>query len=70
MRRKLMVVFRALGAMLGVLFIVLGVSVLGYFTEVGMLRRVAVGITMIVLAVYLLNYAITGRRYLFGRPPI
>jgi len=61
---------RVLGAMLGLSFLVLGACALAYFTEVGMFQRVAGGLASIGTGVYFLNYAITGRRYLSGRPPL
>lgn len=61
---------RVLGAMLGLLFIVLGVCALAYFTEVGILQRFIGGVAMIGTGIYFLNYGATGRRYLFGRPPV
>lgn len=64
------ILLRVLGAMVGVLLVVLGVSALAYFTEVGILQRIAGGIAMMGTGVYFLNYGMTGRRYLRGRPPI
>ena len=60
---------RVLGVVLGVLFVVLGVCALAYFTEVGTLQRIAGGLAMIGTGVYFVNYGVTGRRYLLGRPP-
>lgn len=60
---------RVLGAMLGLSFLVLGMCALAYFTEVATFQRVAGGLAMIGTGVYFLNYGITGRRYLSGRPP-
>jgi hypothetical protein len=70
MHRKPSMVIRVLGVALGVLLAVVGVCALIYFNEVGMLQRIAGGVAMIGTGVYFLNYGITGRRYLLGRPPI
>jgi hypothetical protein len=61
---------RVLGAILGLLFVILGVCALVYFSEIGTLQRMAGGFAMIGTGIYFLNYGITGRRYLLGRPPI
>jgi len=61
---------RVLGAVLGLMFVVLGACALAYFTEVGMFQRIAGGLAMIGTGIYFLNYGATGRRYLFGRPPV
>lgn len=70
MHRKPSMLIRVLGVALGVLLVVLGVCALIYFNEVGMLQRIVGGIAMIGTGVYFLNYGLTGRRYLLGRPPI
>ena len=65
-----MLLMRLLGLLLGVMLIVLGVCAFIYFTEIGVFQRIFGGIAMIVTGVYFANYGITGRRYLFGKPPI
>jgi hypothetical protein len=69
MRSFATIVFRILGALLGVTSVVIGVLALLYFDEVRMLSRVAGGISMILSGVYFVNYGFTGRRYLLKRPP-
>jgi hypothetical protein len=65
-----MKVIRILGVILGIGLIVLGVCALKYFTEVGVFQRILGGVGMIGTGIYLINYGITGRRYLSGGPPI
>jgi hypothetical protein len=65
-----MTFIRVLGGILGVLLIALGVCALAYFTEVGFFQRLVGGVGMMGTGIYILNYGITGRRYLLGRPPI
>lgn len=70
MPRSSKMLLRVIGVLLGVLLVALGLSALICFTEVGTLQRVAGGLAMIGTGVYFVNYGITGRRYLRGRPPV
>lgn len=69
MPRNAAILLRTLGVVLGVLFVILGICALAYFTEVGLFQRIVGGIAMIGTGTYFVNYGMTGRRYLFGRPP-
>ncbi len=64
------VALRGAGAILGTLFVIVGGIALFFFDEVAPAKRVIGGISIVFLGIYFINYAVTGRSYLRGRPPI
>ena len=64
------VALRGAGGLVGALCVILGGAAIVFFDEIALVKRIIGGISILVAGIYFINYAMTGRRYLRGRPPI